>query len=74
MSAKPIVDGIEQDYRDKLHVIRVDLHAPIGTRLGEQYGVQYTPTFVILDGGGEEIWRSVGAIERSALETILGTP
>lgn len=74
MSAKPIVDGIEQAYGDQLSVIRVDIHNPAGSILAEQFAFQYTPTFVLLDAGGEELWRSVGSIDPSALEQIIGKP
>ena len=74
MRAKPIVDGIEQAYGDQLRVIRIDVHGPAGSILAEQYAFQVTPTFVLLDADGEQLWRSVGSIDPSGLEQIIGKP
>ena len=74
MNAKPIVDGIEQTYENQLSVIRIDIHEAAGSILAAQYAFQYTPTFIFLDASGEELWRSVGSLDPSAIEEILGKP
>jgi len=39
--------------------------------LARQYGVQHTPTFVLLDGQGKVLLRSVGAIDPQVVERLL---
>ena len=36
--AKPIVDGIEREYRNRLHVIRVDIQTAAGASLDDMVG------------------------------------
>jgi thiol-disulfide isomerase/thioredoxin len=71
LSAKPIVDGIEREFAGKLTVIHLDIHEPVGQELGEIYRFQYTPTFILLDGEGEEVWRTIGAINPSDVRRSL---
>ena len=34
-----------------------------------QLGFRFTPTFILLDGGGQEIWRAVGVIDANEART-----
>lgn len=65
------MDGIEREFAGKLTVIRLDIHEPVGQELGEIYRFQYTPTFILLDGEGEEVWRTIGAINPSDVRRSL---
>lgn len=62
MAAKPIVDGIEDDYPDQLIVLRLDVQDRVGKELGDVYGVPGTPTFIFFDAQGNEVWRTIGTI------------
>lgn len=74
MAAKPIVDGIEDEYRDSLEVVRVNVLRSENQSILARYELQATPTFILLDGNGEAHWRSVGSLAprqlRRALETL----
>ncbi len=61
--AKPIVDGIENQYKGRLIVIRLDIQSETGQILAPLYGFQYTPTFIFFDARGEEVWRSIGELD-----------
>ena len=74
MTVKPVVDGIEGEFAGRLKVIRLNVQDPAGKALSQEYGFQYTPTFVLLDGDGHEIWRSVFVIEPAQLRSRLGMP
>lgn len=65
------MDGIERQHGDKLEVIRLNVQEPAGHVLGDRYGFEFTPTFVLFDARGEEIWRSVGAIDPEAIRRLL---
>lgn len=71
MAAKPIVDGIEQNHLGELSVVRLNVQSGGARPLLEAYGFQYTPTFILFDGEGEEVFRSVGAIDPQQVDQAL---
>ncbi len=73
MAAKPIVDGIENDYQGQLIVIRLNVQDRAVRPLLEAYEFQFTPTFILFDGDGEEVLRSVGAIDPRQVSQVLET-
>jgi len=56
------VDGLERDLAGRLHVISVDIHDPVGRQVGGQFGLEFTPSYVLFDSEGREIWRKVGVL------------
>jgi len=73
MAAKPIVDGIENQHADDLNVIRVNVQDDAMRPLLKNYAFQFTPTFILFDPAGEEIFRTVGAIDPKAIEKALAS-
>jgi thioredoxin-related protein len=71
MAAKPIVDGIEDQSRGTLAVIRLNVQDRSVRPLLNTYGFQYTPTFILFDGEGKELLRSVGAIDPRQVQQVL---
>ncbi len=59
MSAKPVVDGLEREWRAG-KVIRLDVLTPVGREFGRLHDFQFTPTFILFDGGGVEVRRWQG--------------
>lgn len=62
--SKPIVNGIEQDYGTRLQVVHLDARNPDNRAVAAQIGVQMTPTYVLFDAQGKEVWRSSGTVNR----------
>ena len=60
--AKPIVDGLEQEFGGELLVLRVDVQSKSGKDFGRDYGAM-TPTFVFFDAEGNELWRALGTLD-----------
>ncbi len=60
---KPVVDGLENELGEKLHIIRINVQDQIGRELGPVYQFEYTPTFIYFDAKGNELWRTVGEID-----------
>lgn len=58
--AKPSVDGLERETQGRLNVVRVDVETPSATLVSNRYGYQYTPTYILVDREGREVWRQVG--------------
>ncbi len=71
MAAKPIVNGIENDHRGELIVLRLNVQDRDVRPILPKYGFQFTPTFILFDGNGEEVLRVVGAIDPRQVEEIL---
>jgi hypothetical protein len=72
MTVRPVVDAVEREFGDDLLVLRLNVQDPAGQVLGRAYGFQFTPTFVLLDGAGDERWRSVGTLDPARLRAALG--
>jgi thioredoxin-related protein len=68
---KPIVDGIEAQYKGRLDVIRLDIQSETGRTLAPLYGFQYTPTFIFFDAQGKELWRSIGKLDATKVSESL---
>ncbi len=62
MRAEPIVNGLEREWAGSVQVVQVNIQVGANQALIERLGARFTPTFVLFDAGGEEVWRSVGAI------------
>ncbi|TFH38138.1 MAG: thioredoxin family protein [Anaerolineales bacterium] len=71
MAAKPIVDGIEEQNRGTLSVLRFNVQARATQPLLDEYGFQFTPTFILFDADGVEVLRSVGAIDPRQVQEAL---
>ena len=57
---KPIVDGLERDWKGG-RVLRLDFVEPAVRAFGRQVGFETTPTFILYDGQGQELGRWVGS-------------
>jgi thioredoxin-related protein len=60
---KPVVDGLENELGGQIDIIRVNIQEPVGRELAKSYDFQYTPTFILFDSSGNELWREVGGLD-----------
>lgn len=67
------MDGIEEEFKDKLIVERVNVQDPVGKSLAQKYGFLATPTFILFNSQGVEVWRSIGMIEKDKVKQFLDT-
>lgn len=58
--ARPSVDGLERALHGRMAVVRVDIESPAAQMVVRRYGLRATPTYVLVDGSGREVWRQVG--------------
>jgi len=70
-SIKPVVDGLEEELGDKIHIIRLNAQESVGRELSPIYGFGFTPTFIFFDAQGNEVWRSVGQIDPQLVRDSL---
>lgn len=68
---KPVVDGIERKLSGELLVVRLNVQEAAGSELAAQYGASYTPTFILFDRQGTEVWRSVFQIDGETIERLV---
>ena len=66
------MDRIEEDFKGQLIVQRVNIQDPTGKSLAREYGLLVTPTFLLLDGKGTEVWRSIGSLDQNKIVQYLG--
>lgn len=71
MAIRPIVDGIEQTYQEKLRVIRLNANEQAGRQAGAEFGFEFTPSFILFSGDGEQLWRGVGSIDPAQIQELL---
>lgn len=67
MTLAPVVDRIEEEFQDRLVVIRVNIQEKVGMQLAPVYAFEYTPTFIFFDETGVERWRSVGSFDEDQI-------
>jgi len=60
---KPVVDALEAELGDTAHIIRINAQEKVGHDLAGLYGLGFTPTFILFDAGGNELWREVGRLD-----------
>ena len=58
--ARPSVDGLERETQGRMNLVRVDVQSPAAELVLARYGVRGTPTYILVDGEGREVWRQVG--------------
>ena len=61
--AEPIVNGLETEMAGELVVLKVDFYSEAGRALSAEYNGYATPTFILFDAEGQELWRQVGTID-----------
>ena len=61
--AEPIVNGLETELEGKLLVLKVDIHSEAGQVLADEYDGFATPTFIMLNAEGQELWRQIGTLD-----------
>lgn len=71
MTVRPVVDAVERDFEGFLKVIRLNVQDRAGRELASDYGAKFTPTFILFDAGGRELWRAVYALDRARLRASL---
>ncbi len=75
--AKPVVDGLEKELGDRAQVLRLSVSDDTSAELAARFGVRAVPTFVLLDGSGEQVLVQVGLPKRDeiveAVERLEGS-
>jgi thioredoxin-related protein len=65
------VDGLEQTYGTRLHVMRVDFNSSTGQELAARYQVRGYPTIVVIDRAGVARSTIIGVPTRERVEQAI---
>ena len=68
---KPVVDALENELGDRLQVIRLNAQNEVGRELAPVYMFEYTPTFILFDSQGNELWRQAGDLDTQRVKDLL---
>jgi len=66
---KPIVDGLESDWRGRARVLRLNILDPVGMSAARRFGVRAVPMFLVFDGEGRVVATHVGFPNRERIGT-----
>ncbi len=59
----PVVDELETELGDRIHIIRLNIQNQTGMELAPVYAFNFTPTFIFFDAEGNEVWRTIGGFD-----------
>jgi thioredoxin-related protein len=65
------VDELEKELGNQILFIRLNIQENVGRELAPVYNFEFTPTFIYLDGGGNELWRAVGGLDPQRVRDSL---
>ena len=68
---KPVVDELENELKNRLVIIRLNIQEEVGRELAPVYGFGFTPTFIFFETDGEELWREVGGLDTQKVRESL---
>ena len=69
--AKPVVDRLERDLQGQAQVLRLGVMDDVGGKVAMRYGVRGVPTFVLLDGAGEVVFKQAGMPDRDEIRAVV---
>lgn len=73
MRAEPIVNGLEKEWAGTVRVVQVNIQNNESRALVDRLDARFTPTFVLFDAAGEEVWRAVGTINADEVRRQVQT-
>lgn len=71
IAVEPILNQLESDLADKLKVVRIDVASAAGQEFSRQLNLQFTPTFVLFNAQGQEIWRQAGGLDDDEVRRLI---
>jgi len=67
LAAETTLDLLEAEFKDELSIVRLDIASAPGKQLSAKLSAHYTPTFILFDADGQEVWRGLGALDVAAV-------
>ena len=57
------MNGLQEEWGEQVLVLQVNVNHKESRSLVEEFGGQFTPTFVLFDAAGQEVWRATGRLD-----------
>ncbi|UCG23903.1 MAG: hypothetical protein JSW55_17490 [Chloroflexota bacterium] len=73
MKATSIVDGIQRQSNGEVEVVHLNLLGRAGREIAGAYGVKVVPATVVMNRGGEVLYRRTGFPESARIRQTVGT-
>jgi len=67
----PIVDGLEEQYGDRVAIKRINADVGDGPAVMKEYGILGHPVLLVFDRSGREVERLLGPQPAEAVEELL---
>ena len=71
MNMEPVVNGLEETYRDQIEFRALDVNSVEGEKAFRAYALPGHPGFVLLNLEGEVLWKGFGEQGAESLATQL---
>jgi thiol-disulfide isomerase/thioredoxin len=71
LTSKPRVDQLERDIADQADMLRLNVRGAPGDQLAYRWQVSGLPTFFVLDGAGEIVYRQSGAPKTEEIKAAV---
>ncbi|VAW36636.1 hypothetical protein MNBD_CHLOROFLEXI01-5056 [hydrothermal vent metagenome] len=62
---------MEDEWGETVQVVRLNVLDDDAQNVLAQLGFRFTPTFILLDGSGDEVWRTVGIIDADEAREVV---
>jgi thioredoxin-related protein len=66
------VNGLQEEWGEQVLILQVNVNHKESRSLVEEFGGQFTPTFVLFDATGQEVWRATGRLDPSEARLQAG--
>ena len=71
MRAEPVVNRLREELDGRLMILQLNVHDAPNEEVLEELNAQFTPTFVLFDQGGQEVWRTVGTLDPDLVRQLV---
>lgn len=65
------MNGLKQELTGKLIVLKVDVNSAAGREVSARIGSRMTPTFILYDAAGVELWREFGSLDAQRVRSAV---
>lgn len=62
------MEGLQITWGEQVQVVQLNVHDSDAQPVLAQLGFRFTPTFILLNGSGSEVWRTTGVIDANEVQ------
>ena len=73
MRAEPIVNGLREELDGELLIVQLNIRDNQNRAFLLELDAQFTPTFILFDDEGQEVWRDVGTLDAELVRQQAAT-